>query len=111
MSVATHLIKIKGSIDTEKWTGETLKKYVKKKITDEVEPSFHTSLELFRLKDNDIEVWVYVSALPSEVKEDIVKEWMDNHIKEDGITTNDFEIINVANFLNSDKKNFFVILR
>lgn len=111
MPIATHLIKIRCHIDTEKWTEETLKEYVKKKIINEIDPSFHTSLELFSIKDDDAKIWVYISALPSEVKEDIVKEWLDNNVKEDNITVKEFEIVDTTNMLDADGEKFFVYLQ
>lgn len=111
MVIATHLIKIKGSVDKDKWTEETLREYIQKKIADEICPSFHAETELFSIKDNDAEAWVYISAFPSEIGEDVIKKWLCDHIKEDGITVKDFEIVVVVDLTNPGKKDFFVNLR
>ncbi len=105
MAIATHLIKIKGSLDIEKWTEEKIKKYIDKKIKDETESYYHASMELLRVKDNDVEVWVYISALPSEATEDIIKKWLKDHIRKDGVTVKDFEVVEVANLLNLADRN------
>jgi len=55
MVIATHLIKIKGDFDVQKWTEKKLEEYVKQKIK-EIDPSFHTDLELFQIQDSNIEV-------------------------------------------------------
>ena len=106
MQIATHLIKIKGLIDINKWTEETLKEYVKTKLK-EIDSSFHADLELFSLKDIDVDVWIYISALPWVEDEETIKSWLDSHIKEGGIKIQDFEIINLVD----PKKNFFVCLQ
>jgi hypothetical protein len=91
MVIATHLIKVKGNFDPKKWTEKKLEKYVKQKIK-EIEPSFHADLELLQIQGNNIEVWVYISALPSEVSDKIVDGWIKAHLKEEGIETKEFEI-------------------
>ncbi len=105
MAIATHLIKIKGSLDIEKWTEEKIKKYIDKKIKEEIESLYHADLELLRVKDKDVEVWVYISALLSEATEHIIKKWLKDHIIEDGIAVKDFEIVEVVNLLNFADRN------
>lgn len=105
MAIATHLIKIKGSLDIEKWTEEKIKKYIDKKIKEEIESLYHADLELLRVKDNDVEIWVYISALLSEATEYIIKKWLNDHIIEDGVAVKDFEILEVVNLLNFADRN------
>ncbi|MBU4373234.1 MAG: hypothetical protein KJ714_02090 [Euryarchaeota archaeon] len=62
-------------------------------------------MELLRIKDNDVEVWVYISALPSEAAEYIIKKWLKDHIREDSAAVKDFEIVEVANLLNLADRN------
>ncbi len=90
MRIATHLIKIKGTFDN-KWKEKELRDYVKDKIK-EIESFYHTDLELFKVDDNKIEVWVYIHALPSEAKRNIIDKWLKDHIKEEGITIIYFDI-------------------
>jgi hypothetical protein len=91
MVIATHLIKIKGNFDVREWTEKKLEEYVKQKIK-EIEPSFHADLELLQVQENNVEVWVYISALPSEVSDKIVDDWIKTHLKEEDIQTKEFEI-------------------
>ena len=102
MVIATHLIKIKGDFDVQKWTEKKLEEYVKQKIK-EIDPSFHTDLELFQIQDSNIEVWVYISAFPSEVSDKIVGDWIKAHLKEEGIETKEFEIEVIFNITESLK--------
>lgn len=102
MVFATHFIKVKGSFDQNKWTEKKLEKYVKQKIK-EIEPSFHTELELFQIQDNNIEVWVYISALPSEINDKIVGDWIKAHLKEEGVETKEFEVIVILDITESLK--------
>lgn len=92
MHIATHIIKIKGKIDKNIWTEDKLDKYVRSKIDGDITSFYHADLELFGIEDNIINVWVFVSALPSEVSRDIVDKWLNDHIKEDGINVTSFEI-------------------
>lgn len=92
MYIATHLIKIKGKIDKNVWTKETLKDYVKSKIDRDIQSFYHTDLELFGIDGDVVDVWVFVSTLSSNVSKDIICKWLDNHIKEDGITVTCLEI-------------------
>jgi phenylacetate-coenzyme A ligase PaaK-like adenylate-forming protein len=108
MAIATHLIKIKGYTNMEKWTKEKIKEYIKKKMKNEIESFYHPDLELLNIKDNDIEVWAYISALPSEAKEDVIEKWLNNHIKEDDFIIKDFEVIETGNLVSGN--NFFVYL-
>ena len=92
MHIATHLIKIKGKIDKNIWTEDKLDKYVRSKIDGDITNFYHADLELFGIEDEVVNVWVFVSALPSEVSRDIIDKWLKNHIKEEGITATEFEI-------------------
>lgn len=103
--------KIKGNFNKNKWTEKKLKEYVKQKIK-EIEPSFHTELELFQIQDSNINVWVYISALPSEVSDKIVDTWIKAHLKEEGIETKEFKIkviLDVAESLKSDSPRQIMI--
>ena len=94
MAFATHLIKVKGEFDKEKWSEEELKEYVDKKI-EEIDSFFHPDLELFsvNMKENTIEVWVFIQTI-SETKDlkKHSKRWLKNHIKEREITVKNLEI-------------------
>lgn len=94
MAVATHLIKIKGTFDDKKWTEEQLRCLARDKIKGEmIESFYHPDLELFQVKDRSIEVWVYISDYaPLEFLEKNVRDWLKNHIKEEGITVENIEI-------------------
>lgn len=102
MVIATHLIKIKGSFDQRNWTEKKLEEFVKQKIK-KIDPSFHADLELFQVQDGNIEVWVYISAFPSEVSEFIVSVWIKTHLKEDGVEVKKFEIKVITNVIESLK--------
>ena len=87
------MIKIKGEIDESKWDEEKLKELIKTKITNDIDKCYHTDLELFQVKDSTIEVWVYISdSAPLELLEKNVRDWLKNHIKEDGLTVDNVEI-------------------
>jgi hypothetical protein len=108
MHVATHLIKIKGKIDKNIWTKEKLKDYILSKIGSDILRYYHTDLELFRIDDKIVDVWVYISALPSEVSQDIICNWLNFYIKEDGIDVISFEV--EKRFDLTDPKDLFVVL-
>jgi hypothetical protein len=93
MVIATHIIKIKGSLDT--WNDEKkIQEYVEDKINNEIDTSFHTYLELLKITGNRIDIWVYIHAFPSEVTNDIIKKWIREHIKDEGISLDfEFEMI------------------
>lgn len=119
MSVATHLVKVKGTFDQEKWTEEMLKDYVRKKIRvketinegeDGIYITFHPDLELFQVEKNTIKVWVFVTGFPSEVTNEIVGKWLSDNIKENGLKVESFEIKEMAKLWDVGKtKNFCVI--
>jgi hypothetical protein len=98
MAVATHLIKVKGEIG--QWSEDDLKEYVEEKIVNEIDISFHTTLEKFVVKGNYAEVWVYIHAFPSEISQDVIEKWLTDHIKEPSINVRGFEIVEIANLLN-----------
>ncbi len=97
MRPATHLIKISGTYDESKWNDITLKEYVKRKIQSEIEDVLHPSLELFKAENGDVNVWVYIRALPSEATQPTIQKWLEDHIKEEGVTVKGFmiEIVSV----------------
>jgi hypothetical protein len=82
MAFATHLIKIRGIFDKQKWTKEELKKYVDRKIK-EIESFYHADLELFRVEEDTIEIWVFIHAFSSEATNEVIEKWLKNHIEED----------------------------
>ena len=92
MTVATHLIKVKGIFDDKKWTEKQLENFVNDKINNEIESIYHPDLELFQINDKIIEVWIYVHALLSEVSEEIIRRWIKDHIKEEGLTVENLAI-------------------
>ena len=116
MPIATHLIKIKGTFDKNIWgydvelLNEILKEFVKTKIKLEIDSYYHADLELFKLDDNKINVWVFINALPSNVSKYIIGKWLEDHINEEGIKVTDFEI-EERNNLYSSENNFFVVLQ
>lgn len=93
MTIATNLIKIKGTFDSNKWTEEQLKNYANDKIKNDIDSFYHPGLELFQVKDTSIEIWIYVSGLTSpELLEKNIRNWLKNHIKEDGLTVDSLGI-------------------
>lgn len=104
MAFATHLIKIEGSFDVQKWTEEKLREYVNEKISTEICSFYHTEIELFQIKDNNVEIWVYISALPSEATNEIIEKWIKDHIKEDGIKIKEFKVKGIINPLDPDNE-------
>ena len=102
MNVATHLIKIKGNVKDGKKRENQLKDYVKEKIYTEIDSIHHPDLELFRIdEDGTIEVWVYVSGFGTT--KSIVEQWLQDHIKEEGIEVKQFEIEKLLN------EKFFIL--
>jgi hypothetical protein len=92
MKIATHLIKINGKFDKNIWTEEKLDVYVRSKIECDIDKLYHADLELFKIDDEIIDVWVFISVSPSKVTRDIIGKWIKNHITEEGIIVIDFEI-------------------
>jgi len=91
MTIATHITRVNGKFDKNIWNKESLKKYVKNKIF-EIEDVLHPDLELFDVKDDNVEVWIYLSALPSEVSQKIVDKWAKEHITEEGLSVTSISI-------------------
>lgn len=98
MVVATHVMKVRGTFGRNIWNEEKLKKYVRRKIICEIDDSFHTHLELFKIDNDDdggdkgrVDVWVYLYALPSEVDRKAIEKWIDEHIIEEGLVVEEFE--------------------
>lgn len=96
MAFATHLIKIRGVINQFIWPEKKLKDYVNNKIRTEIESVLHPDLELFKLEEEKIEIWVYISALPSEATRNIVEKWLNDHIMERGLKVENFDIEIIA---------------
>lgn len=112
MAFATHLIKIRGLINRFIWPEKKLKNYVNKKIKTEIDSVLHPDLELFKLEDEKIEIWVYISALPSEATRDIVEKWLNDHIVERGLKVENFEIEIIASKIDREfnKSNMLIYL-
>ena len=108
MSIATHLIKIRGTFDKDIWKEEELKDYVKSKIKNEIESVLHPDLELFKTDKSIAEIWVYISALPSAATRDVIDKWLEDHITEHGLTVIDFEVEEMSCLRNQENK--FVVL-
>lgn len=57
MVIATHIIKIKGTLNKNIWKDEKkIEEYIKDKIKNDIDPSFHTNLELLEINGNKIDV-------------------------------------------------------
>jgi hypothetical protein len=108
MPIATHLIKVKGEIRAV--VSDDLKEYVDEKIVNEIDLSFHATLEKFEVKGNHAEVWVYLHAFPSEISQEVIEEWLKDHIKEPDISLRGFEIVEIANLLNPPAHEFCIFL-
>ena len=83
MPVATHIIKLKGAFDEKIWGEKKIEDYVDYKIENEIDETFSTDLELYNITGNNIEVWVFIFAYPS---------WIKDHIKEEGLKVDSFEV-------------------
>lgn len=103
MHIATHLINVKGTFDRNIWTMESLKRYVNKKIKSNIFETFHTDIESFNVTKNNIDVSVYISCLPSEVKKSIVSKWLKENIIENGIRVTWFNIEEINCFFEPNK--------
>ncbi len=103
MHIATHLIKIKGTYDSS-WDEKKLRAYVDLKIKTEIEDVLHPSLELFEVKDGVVDVWFFITALPSEAKYKVVETWIKDHIKEEGLYVTDLAVEMISNMCNPDTK-------
>lgn len=102
MNIATHLIKIKGTVKDGKNREKELRDYVKEKIYNEIDSTYHPDLERFYIGEDDtIEIWVYVSGFVATKK--IVGQWLQDHIEEEGIEVREFEIEKLEN------ENVFVL--
>jgi hypothetical protein len=114
MAIATHLIKIKGTFDKNIWgyggkeLNKTLEEYVKKKI-NEIDGYYHANLELFKIDDNNIDVWIFIEAILSSVSKDIIEKWIKNHINEEGIMVTYIEIEEKMNPF-SPENNFLILI-
>ncbi len=91
MSIATHIVKIKGTFDEKLWNEKKIEDYVDYKIENEIDETFNTDLELINITDNNIEIWVFIFAFPSEVDNRIIDKWIKDHIKEEGLKVESFE--------------------
>lgn len=92
MPIATHIVKVRGTFDEKIWNEKKLNNYVDNKIKNDIDKSFNTDLELFRIDPgNKIEVWVLIFAFPSEVSMGIIDRWIKNNIKEEGLNVDNFE--------------------
>jgi len=88
-AIAIALIKIKGTYDKTKWSEKKLREYVKDKIMKEIDDVYHTDLELFKAENGNIKIWVFIAT---QAEEWVVKKWLTEHIKEEGLKVKSFEI-------------------
>lgn len=112
MVVATHLIKIKGTFQNvwehdDEMLNKTLKEYVKTKIKNEIDSYYHADLELFKIDDNKIEVWVFIKAY-IDISKDTIEKWLNEHINEYGIIPTDIEIEYKNPY--SSENNFLILI-
>ncbi len=91
MSVATHIIKIKGTFDKKIWNEKKIENYIFYKIENDIDETFNTDLELCNIIGNNVEVWIFIFAFPSEVDNGIIDKWIKDHIKEEGLKVESFE--------------------
>jgi hypothetical protein len=91
MSVATHIVKIKGTFDEKIWDERKLEEYVDFKIENEINETFNTDLDLYDIVGNHIEIWVLIFGYPSEVDDYAIDKWIRDHITEDGLKVDSFE--------------------
>jgi hypothetical protein len=103
MHIVTHIIKIKGTFDSS-WDKKKLRAYVDLKIKNEIEDVLHPDLELFEAKDGIIDVWVFITALPSEATDKVVEKWIKDHIKEDGLSVTESNVEMISNLCSSQTK-------
>jgi len=103
MHIATHIIKIKGTYDSS-WDEKKLRAYVDLKIKNEIEDVLHPSLDLFEAKDGSVDVWVFITGLPSEASYKVVERWIKDHIKENGLSVTEFTVEMIFNMCSSDNK-------
>jgi len=80
MHIATHIIKIKGKYDGS-WDEKKLRAYVDLKIKNEIEDVLHPDLELFE-----------------------AKEWIKDHIKEEGLSVTEFTVEMIFNMCSPNNK-------
>lgn len=113
MSFATHLIKVKGEFSSE-WTEERLKEYVNSKIKYEIDDYYSAQIELLGIRENTIEVWVFVSAImETAYLKEMVDRWLQGHVGDEGITVKSSEIVEMLtteDLLDDDKPKFLVRL-
>ena len=108
MIFATHLIKVKGNFNTHIWNETSLREYVDIKIK-ELESTFHAEVELFkRYNKNQIDVWILIRGLPSEVSQSIVDKWAKDHITEKGLFVEEVNIKIINSMI--DPKLMYVML-
>jgi hypothetical protein len=111
MSIATHVIKIKGSFDKTLWKEKELEQYVVLKIENQIQESFNADLDLLEIKDDKIEIWVLIFAYPSEVKKDIISKWICDNIIEKGLKVDNFTFEVLVNLTERDwRYNPFVTI-
>lgn len=109
MHVATHMITILGTFD-RRWTEESLKEYVRKKIQNDIFSTFHASLEEFNARYPDVKVSVYISCLPSEVSRKIINKWFKDHPPEPGLRVTWFGIDEINSLFDKNKMSEFPVM-
>lgn len=65
---------------------------------------YYSSLDLFEAKDGNVDIWVFITGLPSEASYKVVERWIKDHIKEDGLSVTEFTVEMIFNMCSSDNK-------
>jgi hypothetical protein len=105
MSIATHVIKVKGTFDEKIWNEKKLEEYVDLKIENEINESFDTDLELYNVSGNKIEIWILLFGYPSEVKNEVIDKWINDHIVEEGLKVESFEFEKLVDITKKEWKH------
>ncbi|MCK4781369.1 hypothetical protein KAS79_00375 [Candidatus Parcubacteria bacterium] len=96
---ATHLIKVELKFDKNKWTEKSLKEFVDKKM-EGINPLCFPDLDLFRVKDDTLNVCLFISFLAGvKTTGKLAKEWLEGHIKEQGIKIEKIEVKAMMDFI------------
>ena len=92
MTIATHIIKVKGTFDGKIWDEEKLRSYVDEKFL-EIDANFKPDLELFRVNSNEVNVWLFIALManPETIKK-MAEDWVKNHTTEKGLNVTLIEV-------------------
>lgn len=79
-TMASHLIKVKG-VFKKKWDKHQIERYIKAKIEKEINDYYEAELELLKVEENRIEVWVFIATVGyCETIKEWANEWLEHHI-------------------------------